>query len=93
MSDSGPLSGKGFVSNALFGIGGATLLRGMEPPKPPTIPAPPPAANPSTSADASVVNAGNNAKIRAAAGAGATNTTGGQGLVVPASTQQSVLLG
>jgi hypothetical protein len=94
MSDSGPLSGKGVFSNVLFGPLGATVLRSMQPPKPPSIPAPPPAANPSTSASASVVNSGNNAKLRAAAGAGgSTNSTSGQGLVTPATTQQSVLLG
>lgn len=93
MADNGPLSGKGFVSNAIFGIGGATLLRAMQPPKPPTIPTPPPAAAPATAANSSVVNAGQTAKMAAGAGASATNPTGGQGLVNPPSTSNTKLLG
>lgn len=73
---------------------GKTVMKSMSP-KAPAIPAAPPAAAPVTKANATVANAGNNAKMKAAAGAsaGGTNPTGGQGLVNPPNTTKSVLLG
>lgn len=63
-------------------------------PTPPSIPMPPPAANPSTMADSQVQATGASVRSKAAAAAAATNPTGPEGLkdqAVP--TAQATLLG
>lgn len=69
----------------------------FNPPHPPSVPLPPPAAHPATLGTNQVVLAGQNAKTAAAAleGMGADNTvkTSAEGLTQPVSTAKATLLG